>query len=438
MTETVRRSLVRPVFMRWSLLAFALLIPVVVHAGWDYVEARRFRQVVAEIRGRGEPVTLGDIRTRPAKTEAFRSDRYYRAAAVLASNRPQEQGFFERVRDAAWKGEWAGSLAEETRRQVGDREDALQLLDRAAPLTFEGFSNGTEGASLALFPLARLAGLRTMLLAFDGDGDHAAASLYAELRLRLVVEWAWPIFRAPIDEVDRVGRVLSSTHPTSAALSGIGRALVDLDRDDALKMWFLRRRAALFNSTFGPGPFPNWAMNETVFDLVSFRGAVLGRVLGQPWLERQMRRRAETLSTVIAALDQPWPERAGAAARVYEALSSPPSELLRRPDVTMSKQIVDDLALVRVARTVVAIERYRREHGETMPARLDDLVPGYIDAVPVDPYSGRRLLFRTEARSYAVYSLGPNRRDDSGDFTLLRFAQAARESRDLGMRIQYR
>jgi hypothetical protein len=179
-------------------------------------------------------------------------------------------------------------------------------------------------------------------------------------------------------------------------------------------------------------------MNETVFDLVSFRGAVLGRVLGQPWLERQMRRRAETLSTVIAVLDQPWPERAGAAARVYEALSSPPSELLRRPDVTMSKQIVDDLALVRVARTVVAIERYRREHGETMPARLDDLVPGYIDAVPVDPYSGRRLLFRTEPRSYAVYSLGPNRRDDSGDFTLLRFAQAAREFRDLGMRIQYR
>jgi hypothetical protein len=104
----------------------------------------------------------------------------------------------------------------------------------------------------------------------------------------------------------------------------------------------------------------------------------------------------------------------------------------------MANQIVGDLALVRVARVAVAIERYRREHREAMPARLDDLVPGYLDALPVDPYSGRGLLFRAEARSYAIYSLGPNRRDDNGDFTLLRFAQAARESRDVGLRIQYR
>ena len=82
---------------------------------------------------------------------------------------------------------------------------------------------------------------------------------------------------------------------------------------------------------------------------------------------------------------------------------------------------------IRAARVVVAIERYRREHRETMPARLDDLVPVYLAAVPVDPYSGWQLLFRAEARSYVVYSLGPNQRDDSGDFTLLRFVQAARE-----------
>src|SRR4029077_14100114 len=112
MTEAARHPLVRPAFMRWSLAAFALLIPVVVHAGWDYVEARRFREVVAEIRTRGEPVTLVDVRARPVKDEGFRSDRYYRAAAVLASNRPQEQSFFERVREAERKGEWPAGLAD--------------------------------------------------------------------------------------------------------------------------------------------------------------------------------------------------------------------------------------------------------------------------------------------------------------------------------------
>jgi hypothetical protein len=104
----------------------------------------------------------------------------------------------------------------------------------------------------------------------------------------------------------------------------------------------------------------------------------------------------------------------------------------------MSKQIVEDLALVRAARVAVAIERYRREHAERMPVRLDELVPGYLEGLPIDPYSGRRLLLHAEGRSYAVYSVGPNRRDDSGDFTLLRFSQGVRESRDVGLRIQYR
>lgn len=439
MTEPASRPWVRPAFMKWSLAAFLLLIPVVAHAVWAYVEAEHFRRTVAEIRSRAEPVTLGEIRPRPVHDEGFRSDRYYRAAAVLASNRPQEQSFFERVRAAERKGDWPAGLADDMKRQIGEREDALQLLDRAAPLTFEGFSLGTEGASLALFPLARLAGLRTMSLILEGRGDPATASLYAELRLRPVVEWAWPIFRAPVEEVDRVGRVLSSTHPTSTALARIARALADLDRDNALKQWFMRRRAMLFNSTFGDGPFPRWAMTGAVFDVVGLRGAVLGRFLGQPWFESQMRGRAERLSVVIAALDQEWPERADAVTRAYDGLSPAPNDpLLRRPDVSMSKQIVDDLALVRAARVAVAIERFRRDHAERMPARLDDLIPDYLDAVPVDPYSGWPLLLRAEPRSYAVYSVGPNRRDDNGDFSLLRFSQGVRESRDVGLRIQRR
>ena len=439
MTESAKGPWVRPAFMKWSLAVFLLLLPVVAHAVWAYVEAEQFRRTVAEIRAKSEPVTLGEIRTRPVDDEGFRSDRYYRAAAVLASNRPQEQGFFERVRAAERKGDWPDGLAEDMKRQIGEREDALQLLDRAALLTFEGFSLGTEGASSALFPLARLAGLRTMSLVLEGRSDPATASLYSELRLRPVVEWAWPIFRAPVEEVDRVARVLSSTRPTSAALARVARALEDLDHDDALKRWFLRRRAMLFNATAGPGPFPRWAMTDAVFALVGLRGAVLGQVLGQPWFEWQVRRRAEAVSAVIAALDQAWPERADAVTRVYDGLSPAANDpLLRLPDVSMSKQIVNDLALVRAARVAVAIERYRREHAERIPARLDDSIPDYLDSVPVDPYSARPLLLHAEARSYAVYSVGPNRRDDSGDFTLLRFSQGVRESRDVGLRVQSR
>ena len=180
-----------------------LLVPLVVHAVWDYEETRRLRLTIAGIRSKGEPVTLGDLRTRPTKADSLRSDRYYRAAAVLAADSPEERGILDRVREAELKGEWPGGLVDEMRRYIGEHEDALQLLDRAVPLTFEGFSPGaasgwTAGGSAGLFPLARLAGLRTSSLVLDRDSNRAADSLYAELRLRPVVDWAWPVFRAPV------------------------------------------------------------------------------------------------------------------------------------------------------------------------------------------------------------------------------------------------
>ena len=43
----------------------------------------------------------------------------------MASNRPLEQSFFERAWAADGKGDWPAGLADEMRRQVSERDDAL-------------------------------------------------------------------------------------------------------------------------------------------------------------------------------------------------------------------------------------------------------------------------------------------------------------------------
>ena len=43
--------------------------------------------------------------------------------------------------------------------------------------------------------------------------------------------------------------------------------------------------------------------------------------------------------------------------------------------------------ILRNAATAVALRRFRIDHG-AYPARLDQLVPGYLKAVPIDPYAG--------------------------------------------------
>jgi hypothetical protein len=60
----------------------------------------------------------------------------------------------------------------------------------------------------------------------------------------------------------------------------------------------------------------------------------------------------------------------------------------------------------------LAVRLYRFEHGAD-PESLDALVPAILPAVPVDPYSGRPLLYHKDAPGASrPYSTGPDRDDD--------------------------
>jgi hypothetical protein len=74
-----------------------------------------------------------------------------------------------------------------------------------------------------------------------------------------------------------------------------------------------------------------------------------------------------------------------------------------------------DLASVRVARTAIAIERYRRANQDALPPTFDALVPAYLPSVPIDPYSGQPIHYEHLANGYQVYSVSFDRKDDGGD-----------------------
>jgi hypothetical protein len=60
-----------------------------------------------------------------------------------------------------------------------------------------------------------------------------------------------------------------------------------------------------------------------------------------------------------------------------------------------------------------ALAIYHREHGR-YPARLEELTPKYLPAVPRDLFSGRSLIYRPEQNGYLLYSVGCNGQDDGG------------------------
>jgi hypothetical protein len=74
----------------------------------------------------------------------------------------------------------------------------------------------------------------------------------------------------------------------------------------------------------------------------------------------------------------------------------------------------DQSARLRVARTALAMERYRLAHQNQLPDSLTKLTPAYLPTVPVDPWDGQSLRLKRSAKGYVVYSVGPDGQDDNG------------------------
>ena len=79
--------------------------------------------------------------------------------------------------------------------------------------------------------------------------------------------------------------------------------------------------------------------------------------------------------------------------------------------IVMSKAEHD--AAVAVARTGLALKLYKQKNG-ACPDTLDKLAPEFIDNVPVDPCTGKPLVYRKSDSGFILYSLGKDQQDDNG------------------------
>ncbi|MHB8953585.1 MAG: hypothetical protein ACYC4U_11495 [Pirellulaceae bacterium] len=71
------------------------------------------------------------------------------------------------------------------------------------------------------------------------------------------------------------------------------------------------------------------------------------------------------------------------------------------------------IAQQRLMATAVEVERFRRKTGE-VPDTLRELTPGYLRAIPLDPFDGREVRYVRRGDGYRIYSVGSNRSDEGG------------------------
>jgi hypothetical protein len=78
-----------------------------------------------------------------------------------------------------------------------------------------------------------------------------------------------------------------------------------------------------------------------------------------------------------------------------------------------AESYLNALAEERSGIVALALERYRRKTGQ-WPKQLAEMVPSYLAKIPVDPFTGKPLLYRSLADGVVVYSVGVDGVDDGG------------------------
>jgi len=70
-------------------------------------------------------------------------------------------------------------------------------------------------------------------------------------------------------------------------------------------------------------------------------------------------------------------------------------------------------AAVDVARVGLGLKLFKQKNG-AYPDTLDKLAPEFLENIPVDPFTGKPLVYRKTEAGFILYSLGKNQQDDNG------------------------
>jgi len=269
---------------------------------------------------------------------------------------------------------------------------------------------------------ARMLALEAHLRAHQGDAAGAADSLVAVFKLGVSLEYE-PMSLSQVVKlvVDRSGleRLQSLLPHVAFADEDLRRLRTNLQRIDYDR--------GLHRALLG----------ERVTGVIAFQDpgyvdGVLGRGsnLSLAWKVTQGEDLAKYLTfmaRLIEAAERPWPSIRDEVAIVDNELNSLDDDRLFaqfRHRLTGSlllwsiREHVDVVARsaseVAAADAALAAEQFRRGHGR-LPEDLNELVPEFLESVPLDRYDGQPLRYVVREAECLIYSVGEDGVDDGGD-----------------------
>ncbi|HOS93236.1 MAG TPA: hypothetical protein PLQ54_07980 [Armatimonadota bacterium] len=141
--------------------------------------------------------------------------------------------------------------------------------------------------------------------------------------------------------------------------------------------------------------------------------AGMSRSRGTIELDAEARALIEYYGRLIELLDLPYRDSLGVA-QPPEAAETPLAAMVAPSADRASERLRGGAAVLRGVRVLLAIVRFRQAR-EAYPDTLSQLVPDYLPAAVVDPYTLEPFVYAGTPNGRALYSPGPDGVDDGAD-----------------------
>ncbi|MGO8675782.1 MAG: hypothetical protein ACLQVX_07910 [Limisphaerales bacterium] len=395
------------------------------------------RNLEAEaIRKQGYPATLSELdawypAVPPSENAALV---YTNAFDLLAASGVSSNG--ARFLNASCPGQGQRLTAEDKRELaelLATNQAALRLL-RSAPAS--GRSRYPidlrDGLWVPLPHLGRLKmtvsllGAEALLRASEGDAEKAAEALLAAGRAAdsvseepllisyLVRVAAWKILLA------RLEQALGLTQWTEEQLALLEKRVGEAERALALARAFAGERACGIAVFADPNAFGGHQSSDPRRHTLGGADLLFGLYRASGLRQEDEGYYLGAMAKMMTSAELPYPARFNGLQRAGTMLTNTPgrfcfiSRMMLPGLAGMQVRDADVTARIRAATTALAVERFRRAHGDALPDTLEALVPAYLRAVPSDPFDGKPLRFTKHGPSYAVYAVGSDCKDDGG------------------------
>jgi hypothetical protein len=422
MSETTVK---KPRWRKWLrriVLALVLLVAVVlvVRIVAGIVLQREYNAKLAELRKAGEPLKLDELAT-PEIPAGENAAVYYDAAFALLEYL-REMGSRKADKVIYDKGPWTPERLVEAHKLLDPMGEALALLRKGGGLPkcrYAGYYADTDPMRMRRYAKIQAAG---RLLRFasqvsleEGKPDAAVADCVQIIRLARSLD-SDPIVLSVLVSIaldgialKQLATVMDRSDPSSDALREAMTALGDPDdrtrfiralRGD--RCAGLEQYSVMLGDSTAPPNRPDlhtigWLARPIFLaDAIRYLDG-MGRLIeleGTPrWKARSdwYRLYAEFIQKDEGGQEPSWP--LPLARWVLTALLT---------GVQVFEEVV---ARKEDAQLAIALRLFRIKNGH-YPAALSELVPEFLNKLPIDPFSGKDFIYRVEGNGFIVYSVG--------------------------------